>query len=115
MRQTIGKYNPSIYFIIGRAYDLNSRTRNNSSAHLENKEKFMVPTFGFPGSDNLLSAEAGSNIPRIPTGRIALIDPLDIKIYLDKIKTYHIAQQVNMLTSRDYSLDERSTAFRWWK
>jgi hypothetical protein len=51
-----------------------------------------VPTFGFPGSDVLLTAKGFSPVPRIPIGRLACLDPGEIGIYLDKAELYTGAQ-----------------------
>lgn len=50
----------------------------------------LVPTFGSPASDNLLSAPIGTNTytPRIATGRLSAQTPDDVRIYLNKIKAH---------------------------
>lgn len=46
---------------------------------------FFVPTFGMPGSDNLLIASNYSNVPVLPIGRIAAATPAEVRLYLDKV------------------------------
>ncbi len=61
-----------------------------------NMEKLnLVPTFGNPASDILLSAEGGSSIPLTPIGRISAISKEEVSIYLEKVKQYEQAQMVS--------------------
>lgn len=46
---------------------------------------YYVPTFGVPGSDNLLIASNYTNVPVLPIGRIAASTPAEVKLYLDKV------------------------------
>ncbi len=48
----------------------------------------LVPTFGQPASDNLLSAPIGSFVPQTPIGRISVINGDELAIYLNKVKQY---------------------------
>ncbi|MEO8404894.1 MAG: C25 family cysteine peptidase, partial [Chitinophagaceae bacterium] len=48
----------------------------------------LVPTFGYPASDNLMSAEGNSSVPLTPIGRLSVIDRSEITIYLNKVKQY---------------------------
>ena len=68
---------PSFVFIIGKGYENTDR-----STYRENQ----VPTFGIPGSDNLLVAQDGERYPEIPIGRLAARNPKQIQDYLDKIR-----------------------------
>ncbi|WP_207515097.1 C25 family cysteine peptidase [Longitalea luteola] len=54
----------------------------------------LVPTFGYPGSDNLLSAE-DLTIPvaATPIGRLSVVSGTEIEDYLEKIKEYDLAQK----------------------
>ncbi len=49
---------------------------------------FFVPTFGVPGSDNLLIASNYSNVPILPIGRIAASTPAEVQWYLDKLMAH---------------------------
>lgn len=51
-----------------------------------------VPTYGFPGSDVLLTATGASAVPRIPIGRIACLTAEEIGVYLDKVMLFESAQ-----------------------
>ncbi|MBK7181852.1 MAG: hypothetical protein IPH89_02390 [Bacteroidetes bacterium] len=50
----------------------------------------LVPSFGNPSSDNLLTEGLNGTqlIPMIPTGRLAARTPTDVSVYLDKIQDY---------------------------
>lgn len=52
----------------------------------------LVPTFGIPASDILLSAEGNSSIPLTPIGRISAINKTEVSDYLDKVKQYEQLQ-----------------------
>lgn len=56
----------------------------------------LVPTFGSPGSDNLLTSEGSSSVPLIPIGRLSVINKQEISDYLEKVKEY---EQSNALSS----------------
>ena len=47
-----------------------------------------VPTWGVPGSDNLLVAREGENHPAVPIGRLSALTETAITDYLDKIQTH---------------------------
>jgi len=77
--------NPRYFFIIGKGREYTgARTAFDLITALE--EGFYVPTYSFPGSDNMLLAGDDGFTPVIPIGRIAAITQEDIRIYLDKIK-----------------------------
>ncbi len=53
----------------------------------------FVPTYGYPGSDNLLVSENGKRYPVVATGRIAATNAEDIAIYLKKVRDLEAVQQ----------------------
>jgi hypothetical protein len=53
----------------------------------------LIPVFGNPGSDNLLSSENYSDIPATPIGRLSVVSPAEVQAYLEKIKQYESAQR----------------------
>ncbi len=55
----------------------------------------LVPTFGYPASDNLLSAAGSSSVPLTPIGRVSAINKNEITVYLNKVKQYEQAQTVS--------------------
>ena len=56
----------------------------------------FVPTFGYPSSDNLLAADPGLNvIPKVPIGRLSVINGDEITDYLNKVKEYEQQQAIS--------------------
>jgi len=56
----------------------------------------LVPTFGHPGSDNLLVSRPGDIVPEIPVGRLTAYDADDVRIYYEKIVDFE-TQQANTI------------------
>jgi hypothetical protein len=82
--------NPSYVFLIGKG---GTYTMQRFLESDPNSEKLnLVPTWGWPASDILLSAEPGSSIPETPIGRLSVIYPQEITAYLNKIKESEQAQ-----------------------
>ena len=53
----------------------------------------IIPTFGYPASDNKLSAADGLGaVPLTPIGRLSVVSGAEIEIYLDKLKEYEKVQ-----------------------
>ncbi|HSF45101.1 MAG TPA: C25 family cysteine peptidase, partial [Chitinophagaceae bacterium] len=48
----------------------------------------LVPTFGSPGSDNILASPNLDPLPDIPVGRLAAINGDEVDVYLQKVKEY---------------------------
>ena len=54
----------------------------------------LVPTFGFPASDNKLAANNGSDaVPVTPIGRLSVVSGAEVETYLAKVKEYEQMQQ----------------------
>ena len=81
---------PKYVFIIGRAISYIDYTVNQASPIAEQLD--LVPTFGWPASDILLSCAPGTNVPLIPIGRLGAINGTEVGIYLDKMKEYEQVQ-----------------------
>lgn len=62
--------------------------RIRSETDLEATSQFYVPTWGVPGSDNLLVAGSNGYTPIVPVGRIACWNAEELKIYLDKVRIF---------------------------
>jgi hypothetical protein len=62
----------------------------------------LIPTYGYPASDNMLSAGVGSSAPLTPVGRISVITPEEVATYLHKLQQY---EQVHDLSS-PYIIDK---------
>ncbi|MEY3050953.1 MAG: putative signal peptide protein [Bacteroidota bacterium] len=54
---------------------------------------FYLPTFGTPGSDNLLASNPGLSAPAVSLGRLAVSSPADILLYLKKVKDFDALAQ----------------------
>lgn len=73
-------------FLIGKGVSY-YWAKNNESDPLLNQLN-LVPTFGYPASDILLTATGGSSLPLTPVGRLSVINGNELNIYLDKVKEY---------------------------
>ncbi|HET9825500.1 MAG TPA: C25 family cysteine peptidase, partial [Chitinophagaceae bacterium] len=87
---------PKFVFLIGKGVNyVQYRTyeSNPDTATQQLLEKLdLVPTFGSPASDNLLSCFNGNNIPTVPVGRLSVVYADEISTYLKKVKEYESAQ-----------------------
>lgn len=63
----------------------------------------LVPTYGYPASDNLITARLEGNLwdPLIATGRLAAQSNADVTLYLNKVIEYELAQDQNSVYSVD--------------
>ncbi|WP_276480941.1 C25 family cysteine peptidase [Paraflavitalea pollutisoli] len=78
-------------FLIGRGMTYYDFRRNITDPVLDKLN--IIPTFGNPGSDNLLSsATPASSTPVIPIGRLSVVHPREIEDYLVKVKEYEQLQ-----------------------
>ena len=54
----------------------------------------LVPTFGYPASDNKLTVDNGTQaVPLIPNGRLSVVSGDELNTYLQKVKAYESVQQ----------------------
>ncbi|MBS1973554.1 MAG: hypothetical protein JST13_04330, partial [Bacteroidetes bacterium] len=91
---------PQYVFLIGRAvsYDQYRLNESNSIADALN----LVPTFGFPASDNKLSsADVTKAVPLIPIGRLGAVNGIEVETYLKKVEEYENVQQTAPNTVSD--------------
>lgn len=87
---------PEYFFLIGKG--LNYISYRISEADPNVNKLALVPTFGWPASDNLLTATRTGNTTRIPIGRLSAINGAEVGDFLDKIKQYELAQSSNPQT-----------------
>ncbi|MEP6795675.1 MAG: C25 family cysteine peptidase [Saprospiraceae bacterium] len=73
-----------MFFIIGRAIEYN-KSRYAGTGW---ESFFFVPTFGRPGSDQLLTATNWNILARYPIGRLGITNSAAINTYLNKIREY---------------------------
>jgi len=80
---------PQFVFIIGKGVRYNEYRRNESSNYADQLN--LVPTYGFPASDNLLASNDFEEIPAIPIGRLGAVTGTEVETYLQKMKEYELA------------------------
>ena len=90
--QTIPKH----FFLLGKGLTYREFRFNENSSNINNLA--LVPTFGDPASDNLLTATRTTSTPRIPIGRLSAITGDEVGKYLTKVKQYEQAQQSTVQT-----------------
>lgn len=81
---------PRFCFLIGKGVTYNEfRQKENDplAAQLQ-----LVPTFGYPASDNLLASADLTALPATPIGRLSAINTTEVADYLDKVKEYEAVQ-----------------------
>ena len=81
---------PKHVFIIGKGVNYQAYRGNESNPNIEALN--LVPTFGVPASDALLTADPGSSIPQISYGRLSVINGAEVATYLKKVKETELAQ-----------------------
>jgi Peptidase family C25 len=84
---------PKYLFIIGKGRESNT-IRPHESLNVPVRRPFLIPTWGYPGSDNLLAGSHQMHGATIPVGRLAAITGNEVRIYLDKVR----AQETNQRT-----------------
>jgi len=82
---------PAFAFIIGKGIEYNLYRLRETNPVVQ--QTALVPTFGSPGSDNLLSSDNYDPVPATPIGRLSAISPAEVGVYLAKVKQYEQAQQ----------------------
>lgn len=94
---------PKFVFLIGHGITYYDYRRNETGVDVEKLN--LVPTFGYPASDNLLSADGlTSPIAVTPIGRLSAINGKEVEDYLEKIKGYELTQKTsaNTLAGREW-------------
>lgn len=90
-------------FLIGRGMAYNEfRIRENDPIA---EQLNLVPTFGVPASDNMLSSDDGSTpVALTPIGRLSVVRGREIEDYLEKVKEYENIQKTaaNTLSARGW-------------
>ena len=82
---------PTNVFIIGHGMTYNEYRINESRLDVERLN--LVPTFGNPASDNMLSSDnASSPIVSTPIGRLSIVTGRELEDYLEKVREYENAQ-----------------------
>ncbi len=82
---------PSYLFLIGKGLKYTEFRRNESDPNIG--KLALLPTFGTPASDNLLTASRLGKYPLLPVGRLSAITGAEIGVYLEKVKQFELAQK----------------------
>ncbi len=83
---------PKFVFLIGRGVNYIDYGKNQTDPKADRLN--LVPTFGHPGSDNMLSSEdATASTAITPIGRLSVVQSSEIEDYLEKIKEYENQQK----------------------
>ncbi|MEI6310896.1 MAG: C25 family cysteine peptidase [Bacteroidota bacterium] len=79
---------PKYLFLVGKGREYNS-SRNGGTGFNQN----IIPSFGQPASDAMISGLQGNYVQRVSTGRLAAETGLEVKSYLDKVIQYENEQR----------------------
>lgn len=77
---------PKYCLIVGKGVDYISYRYAEGSNTIEQLN--LVPTLGNPASDIMMASDEMNIVPRIPIGRITVVNGNEVKAYLDKVKQY---------------------------
>ncbi|MEO6404036.1 MAG: C25 family cysteine peptidase [Ferruginibacter sp.] len=83
--------NPQYIFLMGRGMAYTDYRANESN--ILTPKLGIIPTFGWPPSDMLLTSEPGTILPLIPVGRLAAVTGTEVGNYYEKVRQYEQAQQ----------------------
>jgi hypothetical protein len=83
---------PQHVFIIGHGVNYVSQRSYEAATDIDKIN--LVPTYGYPASDILLTANRGSSLPLMSIGRLSVVTPQEVSLYLKKIKDFEQAQTV---------------------
>jgi hypothetical protein len=90
---------PKQVFIIGRGMTYYSQRTYESYPDIDKVN--LVPTFGYPASDVLFTAEPGSSQPLMSIGRLSVVAPSEVAAYLKKVKDFEQAQAMQSPLIKD--------------
>ncbi len=87
---------PKNLFLIGKSIS-NHANDDGSRENILSFHKNLVPTWGYPGSDNHITQGIGGSGKSyaVPTGRLSTTSPQDVLDYLDKVMQYETEQDPN--------------------
>lgn len=82
---------PKFFYLIGKGISYYEFRKYERDRNINNQA--LVPTFGYPSSDNLLTSTRQGEYATIPLGRLSAINGTEVGIYLDKVKQFELAQK----------------------
>lgn len=81
-------------FLIGRGMNYSDYQRYDRGQNSLADRLNLVPTWGWPGSDNLLSAkDITFPAATTPIGRLSVVNGRELEDYLEKVKEYELVQK----------------------
>jgi hypothetical protein len=87
---------PKHVFLIGHGVNYVQQQRIYESGSTSDKQTLeilnMIPTYGSPASDVMLASEPSSSAPLTPIGRLSVVSPQEVLVYLSKVKEQEQAQ-----------------------
>lgn len=92
---------PKFVFIIGKGVVYNEWRANESNANALKLN--LVPTWGSPGSDNLLVSDNQTGVPAIPIGRLSAVSVDEVGDYLKKVKAFDSTRNQTAASLEDRS------------
>ncbi len=90
---------PKYFFLIGRGLSYDEYRVHENDPNVNGLA--LIPTFGYPASDNLLTADRTGAFARIATSRLSAITGKEVGDYLDKVKQFELAQASTSQTIAD--------------
>ena len=81
---------PQYFYLIGKGLTYPDFKKYEADANIE--KLALVPTFGYPASDNLLLAARTGTASQINIGRLSAISGVEVGDYLDKVKQFELIQ-----------------------
>ncbi len=82
---------PKYVFLIGRGVNYQDYRFYENNPIADKLD--LIPTFGWPASDILLSSTPGTVVPIVPIGRLGVVNGAEVNNYLQKIIEHDLAQQ----------------------
>ncbi|MFT3680351.1 MAG: C25 family cysteine peptidase [Ferruginibacter sp.] len=82
---------PKLLFLVGKGITYFDLRRNEKNTLIE--KYALVPTFGYPASDNLLTATRTGEYATIPIGRLSAVNGTEVGVYLNKVKEFETTQR----------------------
>lgn len=84
--RTVFPTKPAFVFLIGKGVSYVQARSNETNPLLDQLN--LVPTYGYPASDNLLASNDNETIGLTPIGRLSAVSGNEVGIYLNKVKEY---------------------------
>lgn len=91
---------PKQVLLIGKGHEYNDQQRTNpgfsastNTSYQLNQSRNLIPTYGYPGSDNLYAVRDTTLQMSMGIGRIAASTPQQVAVYLDKVMAYENEQR----------------------